>query len=194
MFLAPQVPLHPTVWAVHPDHQWLRDPNVYRYEGIQNGGPAWIAIPRPPPPFFTPFTTSAAVAIALVPWLGFEESIRLSWASSFRSPFFRTAQNAVTARRTTFRRVRCRTCPDGRIASFRCDVCQSARCEQCSRTVIARPIWTTGNAPRALVLCRQFRVQPNGFHGYRVCVPCIVFPHGFITSRSALPIDGFISA
>ena len=137
MFLAQCVPLHPAVWDVHPEHQYLRDTSAYRYVSITNGGPVWIAEPRAPPVFATPFTTSAAVANALVLWIGFEDSIRLSRASSFRSPFFLAVQPAVTERRTTFRRVRCRTCPDGRIASFRCDVCQSARCEQCSRTVWA---------------------------------------------------------
>ena len=193
-----KVPLHPCVWEVHPEHRYLLDKDAYRYVGIGDGGPLWITVPRAIPPFSTPFTTSAGVAMLVIPWLGFEDSIRLSRAASLRSPFFRAAQKLVTTRKRCFAasampqvpEVFCRKCPRGTRASFRCDVCQSARCERCSRFVIARPIWMANNPPRAMVVCRQ---PSTGHVGYRKCGPSAIFPHGCVTGVRGIPFDGFIS-
>ena len=194
--LSPSPSLHPGLWESHPDHQFLRDPSRYRWLSLANGGPVWVPVPQRVVPLGFPFplAASSSAAHGVVPFLDLETSIRLSWSAAGGASFFHAVRVAVVTRMSTADRVFCRACPHRRIASYRCDTCQSARCELCSRTAIARIAWVADCPPRALALCRQLRSQPNGTFGYRVCVPADIFPHGFITLSAGTQIDGFAIA
>ena len=194
--LGPSPSLHPGIWESHPEHQYLRDPSKYRWLSLSNGGPVWIPVPQQVVPMGIPFplAVSASAAHGVIPYLSLEDSVLLSWASSGGSAFFQAVRVAVVTRTASADRVYCRACPHGRIASFRCDTCQSARCALCCRTAVGRLAWVADCPPRALALCHQLRVQPNGALGYRVCVPSVIFPHGFITMRGGEQIDGFAAA